>query len=58
MLMDHHNNRWQIIMARKNVETRIDETKKLIDLYKISCFSTVKQINQYENDLVRIKLLI
>ena len=58
LLMDHHYNRWNKILKIKGMSTRIHETDMMIQRYSTSCFASDKNKNQYESDLIAIKLLI
>ena len=58
MLMAHHNNRWQKIMKIKKQLTRINETELMISRYQKVCFTEDKSKNQYESDMIAIKMLI
>jgi len=58
MLMAHHTNRWQKIMKIKKLQTRIRETELMAARYHTSCFTAEKSKNQYEIDLIAIKIVI
>lgn len=58
MLMGHHENRLETIRLSKSVLERIQHTERLVARYQTKCFTEVARENQYELDLVAIKILI
>lgn len=58
MLMDHHKNRLVKIMGLKDIRRRLKEVQNLVAKYQEKCFTEDKEANQFESDLIAIKVII